>query len=35
MLRVPIFNAGKLNKAQEIRKEIIDNYNKIEQLNKK
>lgn len=33
MLQVPILNAEKLSKAQEVRKEIVDTYNTIEQLN--
>lgn len=35
MLQVPILNAEKLSKAQEVRKEIVDTYNTIEQLNNK
>jgi len=34
-LQVPILNAEKLSKAQEVRKEIVDTYNTIEQLNNK
>ncbi len=33
MLQTPILNEGKLNKVQEVRNEIVDNYNTIEQLN--
>ena len=35
MLQVPILNIDKFSKAREIRKEIVNTYSAIEQLNDK